>query len=92
MAHVVYGVSDGEYSDYHVVAIFNTHEKAVAYMENRFPKVKCYSCRGTGKTGPFNPWYTGENLVCRNCNGEGVYRDARVEEFDFNPTGEPDEE
>lgn len=78
-SHIVHGVTWGEYSDYRVVAIFSTREKAVEYIRedikrsNKNPHIyKCIRCKG-------------DKPDCSECLGTGVSTNLEIEEFDFDP-------
>lgn len=80
---VVYGVSHGEYSAHEILAVFDTREKATAYID-RF-KHHCWRCDTYSQITPVGT----DETKCPKC-GEGILwrGDLEIEEFSFNPESE----
>lgn len=81
---IVHGVSHGTHSDYMVLAVFDTREKATMYMDNF--KHRCWGCEKFSKIEPIGA----EECKCPACGEAGFIRsELNIEEFTFNP--EPDD-
>lgn len=68
----VYVVTAGEYSDYHIEAVFSTHEKAVAYMgghSERFNDINTFeldSAPAKKFVRQYEHWLTGDGESCNS--------------------------
>ena len=93
MGAIVYGAVRGSYSDYQVCALFETMEKAEAWVEAHTIWRPCGVCKGTGT---LKTWDGMGDVVqsreCPHCRGTSKVRgnDYGIEEFPWNL--EPGEE
>ena len=86
MGAIVYGAVRGCDSDYQVCALFETMEKAEAWVKTHIILRPCGPCKGTGALKR----YDGSELQSRECpvcKGVGQARgdDYSIEEFPWNP-------